>query len=229
MFVFFSFLQEPIVQCSRAPWAVFRHSFCSIANYKVLTCTSNCIHRHTGWDFCWTLLLYKTVLLLSWAWFDLNCNAGIDFRYWVYCRNLLVGDTLSGCWATVGVLSEKGTPKTSSTGKTYSIWKVGSLDENTVSLFLFGDAYQRNCKEQAGTVFALFNCAVRKDAMVLTCHVSRELCLPRLTNISQLSFCWCRVKVFLWVCTLLVKYWRLVLHLIVEFAREKGRMGCLVH
>ncbi|KAK4562263.1 hypothetical protein RGQ29_004936 [Quercus rubra] len=80
-------------------------------------------------------------------------------------KNLLVGDTLSGCWATVGVLSEKGTPKTSSTGKTYSIWKVGSLDENTVSLFLFGDAYQRNCKEQAGTVFALFNCAVRKDAM----------------------------------------------------------------
>nr|POE54049.1 protein mcm10 like [Quercus suber] len=80
-------------------------------------------------------------------------------------KNLLVGDTLSGCWATVGVLSEKGTPKTSSTGKTYSIWKVGSLDENTVSLFLFGDAYQRNCKEQAGTVFALFNGAVRKDAM----------------------------------------------------------------
>ncbi|KAK7860947.1 protein mcm10 like protein [Quercus suber] len=34
-------------------------------------------------------------------------------------KNLLVGDTLSGCWATVGVLSEKGTPKTSSTGKTY--------------------------------------------------------------------------------------------------------------
>ncbi|GMY05448.1 protein MCM10 homolog [Fagus crenata] len=80
-------------------------------------------------------------------------------------KNLLVGDTLSGCWATVGVLTEKGTPKTSSTGKNYSIWKVGSLDENTVSLFLFGDAYQRNSKEQAGTVFALFNCAVRKDAM----------------------------------------------------------------
>ncbi len=108
----------------------------------------------------------------------------------------MVGDTLSGCWATVGVLTEKGTPKTSSTGKNYSIWKVGSLDENTVSLFLFGDAYQRNSKEQAGTVFALFNCAVRKDAMVSTCHVLRELCLPRFTNILQLS-CWCRVQVFL--------------------------------
>ncbi|KAF5443786.1 hypothetical protein F2P56_036315 [Juglans regia] len=80
-------------------------------------------------------------------------------------KNFLVGDTLPGCWATVGVLTEKGTSKTSSTGKNYCIWKVGCLDENTVSLFLFGYAYQKNWKEQAGTVFALFNCAVRKDAV----------------------------------------------------------------
>ncbi|RVW96640.1 Protein MCM10-like [Vitis vinifera] len=80
-------------------------------------------------------------------------------------KNLLVGDTLSGCWATVGVLTEKGNPKTSSAGKNYCIWKIGCLDEDTVSVFLFGDAYQKNWKEQAGTVFALFNCSVRKDAM----------------------------------------------------------------
>lgn len=83
-----------------------------------------------------------------------------------FCRNLLVGDTLSGCWATVGVLTEKGTPKTSSIGQNYAIWKFGCLDENTVSIFLFGDAYQRNWKEQAGTVFALFGCNVRKDPKV---------------------------------------------------------------
>lgn len=77
-----------------------------------------------------------------------------------------MGDTLSGCWATVGVLTEKGNPKTSSAGKNYCIWKIGCLDEDTVSVFLFGDAYQKNWKEQAGTVFALFNCSVRKDAMV---------------------------------------------------------------
>ena len=63
-----------------------------------------------------------------------------------------MGDTLYGCWATIGVLTEKGNPKTSSIGQSYSIWKIGCLDENTVSLFLFGDAYQQNCKEQAGTV-----------------------------------------------------------------------------
>ncbi|KAG5047804.1 hypothetical protein JHK85_008907 [Glycine max] len=78
-------------------------------------------------------------------------------------KNSLVGDTVSGSWATVGVLTEKGTQKTSSTGKSYCIWKIGCLDETTVSLFLFGDAYQMNMQEQAGTVFALFNSTVRKD------------------------------------------------------------------
>ncbi|KAI4297764.1 hypothetical protein L6164_037632 [Bauhinia variegata] len=78
-------------------------------------------------------------------------------------KNLLIGDTLSGSWATVGVLTEKGSPKSSSTGKSYCIWKIACLDENTISLFLFGDAYKRNSQEQAGTVFALFNCTVRKD------------------------------------------------------------------
>ncbi|CAL5378153.1 unnamed protein product [Camellia sinensis] len=78
-------------------------------------------------------------------------------------RNVLNGDTLSGCWATVGVLVEKGNPKVSTTGKNYCIWKLGCLDEKTISVFLFGDAYQKYSKEVAGTVFALLNCAVRKD------------------------------------------------------------------
>lgn len=79
-----------------------------------------------------------------------------------------MGDTLYGCWATIGVLIEKGIPKTSSIGKSYSIWKIGCLDDNTVSLFLFGDAYEHNSKEQVGTVFALFSCTVRKDPKVST-------------------------------------------------------------
>ncbi|CAH2061649.1 unnamed protein product [Thlaspi arvense] len=78
-------------------------------------------------------------------------------------KNLLVGDKLSGCWATMGVLTEKGQPKTSSIGQPYAIWKFGSLNENTVSLFLFGDAYKKNESEKAGTVFGLFNCSVRND------------------------------------------------------------------
>lgn len=108
-----------------------------------------------------------------------------------------MGDTLRGCWATIGVLTEKGNPKTSSIGQSYSICKIGCLDENTVSLFLFGDAYQQNCKEQAGTVFALFSCAVRKDNKVSTCRMQYAhmliiglfwvLCMKKL--IPSASFC----------------------------------------
>ncbi|KAL3814016.1 hypothetical protein ACJIZ3_015284 [Penstemon smallii] len=78
-------------------------------------------------------------------------------------KTLLSGDTLSGCWATVGILTEKGLPRTSSIGKTFAIWKIGCLDDNTISLFLFGDAYEKNRDEKIGTTFALFNCSVRKD------------------------------------------------------------------
>ncbi|XP_073157934.1 uncharacterized protein [Henckelia pumila] len=78
-------------------------------------------------------------------------------------KNLIQGDTLSGCWATVGILTEKGSPRTSSIGKSFAIWKMGGLDENVLSLFLFGDAYEKNCNTKVGTVFALFNCNVRKE------------------------------------------------------------------
>ncbi|KAL7605191.1 hypothetical protein Lser_V15G17132 [Lactuca serriola] len=90
--------------------------------------------------------------------------ADIRFVRLTAIKNLLSGDTLSGCWATIGVLCEKGEIRTSSTGKPYSIWTIGCLDEKTVSLFLFGNTYQKNSKEEIGTIFALFNCEVRKNA-----------------------------------------------------------------
>ncbi|PKA60775.1 hypothetical protein AXF42_Ash006409 [Apostasia shenzhenica] len=79
-------------------------------------------------------------------------------------RNLLSGDTLSGFWATVGVLTEKGVTKVSSAGKNYSICKMGCLDETTVSVFLFGDAYAMTSNERVGAMFALFNATVRRDS-----------------------------------------------------------------
>ncbi|RZC44939.1 hypothetical protein C5167_037892 [Papaver somniferum] len=78
-------------------------------------------------------------------------------------RNLIVGDSIAGSWATIGVLSEKGAPKMSSNGTHYCIWKIGCLDEKTLSVFMFGDAYITFSKEHVGTVFALFNSKVRKD------------------------------------------------------------------
>lgn len=78
-------------------------------------------------------------------------------------KNVLVGDTLSGCWATVGVVTGRGNTKMSSTGKSFCVLQIGSLDEKTISVFLFGDAYQKYSKEEAGAVLALFSCGVRKD------------------------------------------------------------------
>lgn len=78
-------------------------------------------------------------------------------------RTAMIGENISGCWATVGVLSEKGMPKVSSNGKNFAIWKLATLDTNTVSLFLFGDAYTRHWKEPAGSIAAVFNAKVWRD------------------------------------------------------------------
>ncbi|KAH6777056.1 minichromosome maintenance 10 [Perilla frutescens var. hirtella] len=92
-----------------------------------------------------------------------NHLSDIKFVQLPTIKNLLKGDTLAGCWATIGVLTEKGAPRKSSIGQTFAIWKMGCLGEETVSLFLFGDAYLKSSEAKVGTVFALFNCSVRKD------------------------------------------------------------------
>lgn len=56
----------------------------------------------------------------------------------------------------------------SSTGKSFCVLQIGCLDEKTISVFLFGDAYQKYSKEEAGAVLALFSCGVRKDKVVST-------------------------------------------------------------
>ncbi|KAJ4803917.1 MCM10 minichromosome maintenance deficient 10 [Rhynchospora pubera] len=76
-----------------------------------------------------------------------------------------VGDSISGCWATIGIILEKGTPRVSSSGKSYSICKIGSLDGSEVSVFLFDDSHVNFSSESVGAVFAFFNCNVRRDNM----------------------------------------------------------------
>ena len=41
-------------------------------------------------------------------------------------------ERFSGCWATAGVLLDKGVPRVSAKGTSYSIWKMGALDETEV-------------------------------------------------------------------------------------------------
>ncbi|BBN16684.1 minichromosome maintenance protein 10 [Marchantia polymorpha subsp. ruderalis] len=69
----------------------------------------------------------------------------------------------SGSWATIAILVDKGPPRQSSTGKNFVIWKLGTLDSNVISLFLFGDAYKAHWKEQPGSILAVLNANVRTD------------------------------------------------------------------
>ncbi|KAI4989351.1 hypothetical protein ZWY2020_036668 [Hordeum vulgare] len=78
-------------------------------------------------------------------------------------KSLAGGDFFSGCWATAGVVLDMGTKRVSAQGKDYSIWKMGTLDDSEVSVFLFGDAHTHYSGGHVGDVFALFNGNVRMD------------------------------------------------------------------
>lgn len=92
-----------------------------------------------------------------------NRFADIRFVRISAIRNLAGGDSFSGCWATAGVVLDKGAPRVSAQGKEYSIWKMGALDDADVSVFLFGDAHAHHSGAAVGAVFALFNGNVRMD------------------------------------------------------------------
>ncbi|XP_024532694.1 protein MCM10 homolog isoform X1 [Selaginella moellendorffii] len=78
-------------------------------------------------------------------------------------KHAVIGDGVRGSWATIAVLSDKGQPRVSSNSKNYVIWKLSCLNESTVSLFLFGDAYKEHWKEAVGSVIAVFDAKVRHD------------------------------------------------------------------
>ncbi|KAL6846043.1 hypothetical protein ACP4OV_023491 [Aristida adscensionis] len=101
-----------------------------------------------------------------------NRFADIRFVRISAIKNSAAGDRFSGCWATAGVVLDKGVPRTSSQGNSYSIWKMGALDEAEVSVFLFGDAHTHYSGAAVGSVFALFSGNVRMDNGGKGCSVS---------------------------------------------------------
>uniref|UniRef100_UPI0037E747DD protein MCM10 homolog n=1 Tax=Semicossyphus pulcher TaxID=241346 RepID=UPI0037E747DD len=62
-------------------------------------------------------------------------------------------------WVTFAVLVNKVTPQSSSSGKTFSIWKLNDLHnlEVFVSLLLFGEVHKELWKTEPGTVIGLLN------------------------------------------------------------------------
>ncbi|XP_062199469.1 uncharacterized protein LOC133901936 [Phragmites australis] len=92
-----------------------------------------------------------------------NRFADIRFVRISAIKNLARSDRFSGCWATAGVVLDKGVPRVSAQGNAYSIWKMGALDKAEASVFLFGDAHAHYSGAAVGSVFALFNGNVRMD------------------------------------------------------------------
>ncbi|XP_028426527.1 protein MCM10 homolog isoform X2 [Perca flavescens] len=62
-------------------------------------------------------------------------------------------------WVTFAVLVNKVTQQSSSSGKTFSIWKLNDLHnlEVFVSLLLFGEVHKEHWKTETGTVIGLLN------------------------------------------------------------------------
>ncbi|XP_059182192.1 protein MCM10 homolog isoform X2 [Centropristis striata] len=62
-------------------------------------------------------------------------------------------------WVTFAVVVNKATPQSSSSGKTFSIWKLNDLHnlEVFVSLLLFGEVHKEHWKTEPGTVIGLLN------------------------------------------------------------------------
>ncbi|XP_067684495.1 protein MCM10 homolog [Haliotis asinina] len=73
---------------------------------------------------------------------------------------------LQGDWVTIGVVVQKTEPKTSSSGKTYCIWKLSDMDncEQMVSFFLFGQTYKEHWKSDVGSVIGILNPSIMDNA-----------------------------------------------------------------
>lgn len=82
---------------------------------------------------------------------------------------------IDGDWVTIGVLAQKGPQKSSSNGKTFTVWTLTDLtagvENDTVAFFLFGNVYQEVWKTQVGQVIALLNPSIMKPKEVSLSHL----------------------------------------------------------
>ncbi|XP_042902667.1 protein MCM10 homolog isoform X3 [Parasteatoda tepidariorum] len=82
-----------------------------------------------------------------------------------FIKNFIKGGDIEGDWVTVGILISKLPPKTSKSGKNFSIWKMSDLHdcEKVVTMFLFGAAHAEHWKMTVGTVIGFLNPSLMPD------------------------------------------------------------------
>ena len=112
----------------------------------------------------------------------------------------LQNGTIEGDWVTIGVLVNKGNPKTSQKGSQYSIWQLSDLKDctKTVALFLFGGAHKNLWKTSVGTVVGILNSQIMKDKQndkstdILTLSINNHQKLLVMGASKDLG--WCKGK-----------------------------------
>jgi hypothetical protein len=57
------------------------------------------------------------------------------------------GNDIRGNWVTIGVVVEKTETRQASNGKKFIIFRMSRLNECTVNVFLWDEAYSAFCKE----------------------------------------------------------------------------------
>lgn len=98
-------------------------------------------------------------------------------------------------WATLVALGEASPPKETSSGKRYAIWKLTDLDQASVSLFLFGKAYDEwRGDARPGAMLALLSPRVRADGGEFSLSVDSPDQILLLGTAAEFGFCGAKTK-----------------------------------
>lgn len=118
--------------------------------------------------------LVEDIVITGYSYQNLDTVLHMDNRYYLLSYSTLL--TLSS--VTVGVIVEKTLSRTTSTKQSkYMVWKVSDLNNRTISLFLFGEAYEAHWKEAVSTVVAIIGATSSQEGRLTVKQPSQLVAL----------------------------------------------------
>ena len=103
---------------------------------------------------------------------------------------------LGNCWACLTTVGEVSPDRTTSSGQKYLIWKLTDLDQTTLSVFVFGEAYRSYSRDvKAGSMVALFNAKVRAEGNHFSLSIEKENQIVKLGRALHFAYCRATQKV----------------------------------
>ncbi len=98
-------------------------------------------------------------------------------------------------WATLVAVGEASSPRETTSGKHYTIWKLTDLDQTSVSLFLFGKAYDEWRRDaRPGALIALITPRVRAEGGEFSLSVDSADQIMLLGTAAEFGFCEAKTK-----------------------------------